>query len=816
MANAGDPVTQTAVTALAWDPAGKDPGTDGLIALGIMNSGFYGYMFDVNADGTTQSDFRVYTAYGGEQFEQVPLSVAIGRRPTTPTPVAGFGQSNSTLQLVDTTQTGGQSLSTGTLPNGGVAVNTVPRSDGSGGTDWAVATQNGGGDDDIGKVVGVMFEDIGTTTLKAQNLAVDDQGKQVTQLADAASYRKWFPGYKLGRIALINSSAEEVTVKLASDSAAGAGCWYEPSNDPNAFPDVGVVLEPGQTQSQYYTVGAYTAGVGEGGCSTVPSPQDKSGAWRGYLSITPTDRRADARLVNVQLNRNWTIDAASDQTGGSITLTPPPAADPTPTGAPGMPYGYQTFTIGGPPAPVPVPIAPATKAAPTLTVHKLSGPTRNIGNGVYRLDVGSTAWTFTGSSSASPQIQAVIPPYRAQGLFNGNWFDLGGFLPPGPLRAKTTTDANHKVTTNVTVSPGTFYWENPWGTGTQYTQLRITLGADPDGVSSSSVTLAGAPTYGTPVNLSQMTLTPPTASANPVVPNGVDAAQVTVAITPNTGATNPPALPPSDPTYKSVYYRAGSTLITNLYDYCPTAGPPTCKLGDVGNQYDSFIGVQPSATAYPGGGQTATRRGALASYDYVSNTLTKDDGTITITGYVGLSSAQLSTPATLGVSAGTGAPNPLATSGDGRNGFSIEGCNDFNVGGTCVLPTIVNPDNPTSANTSPALYQAGSSENPLGPLLGMQLMTQAQTAAVGSLPLIWTATYAPTLASSVINAPTAAYAVQLAVPDRFPSYTGGQTPIVPKVDATVVSHGVSVTTTIKVPAATSGQAKIPKAKRARR
>ena len=795
MNNPGDPASQTAITALAWDPAGKAAGSTGLITLGIMTAGFYGYMFDVNSDGSVQSDFRVYTGLGGITLTDVPLSVAIGRRPNDPRPVAAFVGSKFTTTLVDTTLTNGSPLATATIPGGGVAVNAVPRPDSTGGTDWAVATQDGAGDDGVGKVVGVMLRDDGTNSLKAQPLGVDDQGNAVTQLSDAASYRSWFPGYKQGRFALTNNSADEVTVQLAADSASRSGCWYAPDGDPDALPANGVVLEPGES-SGYYTLGAYTAGVGEGGCATVPSDEDQSGAWRGYVTVTPTNRPADTRLVNVQLNRNWSVDPASDQTGGSITLTPPAAPDPTPTGKPGMPYGYQTFSIDGPAAPV-------ATVAPTLAIHQVSGSVRFKTNGVYRIDVGASTWTLTGSTTAAPQIQAVLPPFRVQGLYQGVWSDIGGFLPLGKLSAKNSTDAKGVVTSTVSVSGGTFFWENVWGSTTPYTQLQVVLGTGSNPPTSNPVTLAGAPTYGPSQDIAQFTLSPPTGGATPV-PNGIDAIPIQLA----TNATNGPTKLPSDPAYKSIYYRAGTTLITNLYPVVGCSNPDLALCYD----YDSFIGVQPSVTSYPVGGQTATRQSSLSAYDYLSTTLTKAEGTIQITGYVGVA-ASPTAPATVNVAAGTAVPSSTL-SGDGRKGFSVEGCNEFSPGGTCRLPTIVNPNTPSSTTTQPALYQAGSGENPAGPLLGMQMITQAQTA--DALPLIWTSNYAPKLTSSVVAAPSSSYSVKLQSPDKFPAYSDGTNSITPQVDATLVSHGVSVTiTAIPVPPPpSSGAAK--NAKKGRR
>ena len=710
----GDPVSQTAVTALAWDPAGRT-GTKGLLAIGTMDWGWIGYLVDVGSDGSAGS-WQAYQAPGGRLLSQVPLGAAIGRRPNDDTPVAAFALSNFTVQLVDTSQTTVSPLATGTLPGGGVAVNAVPRADSTGGTDWAVAIQGGPGVGNVGKVVGTMFRDTGTGSLTPQPLAVDDQGNSVNQLPDAASYRSWFPGYKQGRFRLKNSSADEVTVTLAADSAAKSGCWYTPDGDPDALPADGIVLEPGQTSS-YYTLGAYTAGVGEGGCSSVPSPEEQAGAWRAYLSVAPTNRPADTRLVDVQLDRNWTVDATSDQTGGSTTLAAPASLDPTPTGAAGMPYGYQTVTIGGPAAPTP-------GTAPSLSIHRVAGPTRTSA-GVYRVDVGPSTWTVTGSTAAAPQVQAVIPPFHVQGLNGTTWTDIGGFLPLGKLSATTSTAGNGVVTSTVTVGGGTFYWENIPATAPPttppapppYSQLQVVLGGGTNPPTAGPVTLAGSPTFGPAEDIAQMNLVGPSATggnATPL-PNGVDAVPVQVSLTPTSG----PVLPPSDPAYKSVYYRfADGALVTNLYPVasCSVSDPTVCQNYD----YDSFVGVQASVTAYPlGGGQTSTRRGSATAYDYVSTTLTAANSPEVITGYPGLASVALSTVATLSVGAGAASPSSTVAGGqNGRAGFSIEGCSDVSGSGTCVLPSITNPNNPSSTTSTPALYQAGSTQTPGRPAAG--------------------------------------------------------------------------------------------------
>ena len=77
----------------------------------------------------------------------------------------------------------------------------------------------------------------------------------------------------------------------------------------------GVTLAAGQTR-QRSTSWVPTPRGPDGKCGAT----DVSGEWRGYLVVTPVARPADARLVNLHLKRDWTLDV-SDQTGGSTTVS---------------------------------------------------------------------------------------------------------------------------------------------------------------------------------------------------------------------------------------------------------------------------------------------------------------------------------------------------------------------------------------------------------------------------------------------------------------------------------------------------------------
>ena len=350
---------------------------------------------------------------------------------------------------------------------------------------------------------------------------------------------------------------------------------------------------------------------------------------------------------------------------------------------------------------------------------------------------------------------------------------------PGGNDVYTTVTMGTKTTPS-----GTFFWENPLG-ATAYTQLRVVLGGTEgsDLRISDPVTLATAQPYGPQEDISDMTVTPPNNGNATPVPNGVDAIPVQVAISPTSALSNPPALAASDPAYKSVYYRfpQGNALVTNLYPIDPT---PPADCADPCYAYDSYIGIHPQVTAYPtvGGSKTGV------AYDYASTTLSNDDGTVQLVSYVGLAKTWQTTTGTVTVGAGSSVPSSIIDSGDGRNGFSVEGCAE----GTCRLPTIT--------ATQPALYQAGSAKS--GPQLGFQFSTQAVTSDQ-TLPLVWSGNYRPPLASSGLTT-NSSYLVRLTSPNKFVANTTANPTVSQRFDTTLVGHGVSLTLErIPVPPATT-------------
>ncbi|GAA3627398.1 hypothetical protein [Microlunatus ginsengisoli] len=766
-----DPGTQTVVTAISFLP---NDGQQRLIIC-VMGISTQVYVVSLLSSGQPNVSHAIATLTGDTNFSSIPLSAAGGYRPNSDgARVATVGMSNGTMPLIQTDNLSPSVINTTTLAAPAVAINPVPRLDTTGGTDWAVATQTGA---DIGNGVGQMFRDNGTTLI-AQKLSIDDNGTTQNYAPDRTSFRSWFPGYRQGRFRLVSGTDGPTVIKLWSDFRSGAGCWLAYDSDGNAFPEDGITLLPTQEQSAYFTLGAYTAGVGEAGCSQDPSV-DGAGSWRGYLSFTPLERPGDTRIVGLNLNKAgadpWTVDT-SDQAGGSTGLIVIPEHDPS---LPVMPYGYHTFYFPGPVGPIPGP-------APALTAYRLSGPVRNVTNGVYRIDVGKLSWTVSeGDDAGTTQIQTVTSPLRVQGLSGTTWTDLGGFMPL-VKPASSTSNGVTTITMGTNTTPaGTFYWENPLN-GPAYTQLRV-QNANDDGTSTSTpVVLANTAPYGPAESLSQITLTPPNNGNATPVPNGVDAAPVQVAISAANAQPGAPVLDASDLAYKSVYYRdPQGHLVTNLYPVDPT---PASGCSTPCYSYDSFIGVQPGVTAYPTVGVSKSGQ----SFDYVTTTLAAEDGTEQLTSYVGLAKTPLSSPGTVTVGGTTSTPNSSISGGDGRAGFSVEGC----VEGTCRIPAIT--------ATQPALYQAGSQD--AGPSIGFQQATQATT-SLESLPLTWKGNYQPALATSPLSI-SSSYLIRLASPNNFPANTTSNPTVAQTVDITLVSHGQPLSLErIGVPAATTSAVK---------
>jgi hypothetical protein len=693
--------SQTPPVALAWDPAGS-----GLLAIGVMTYWHVGYFVDVKADGTL-GQTNVWTFAAGDNLDFFPLSVAIGRE-SDGSPVAAFGMNDGTLNMVDPRITSGGELATfrGNA-NAIVAITPLPRIDGSsGGDDYAVVIHQRDGNPTFGYGAALRFDQAKASLsyLRLRPAAGSDTGDFLPNLD---TFRSWYPGYRSGRFAITNTSADTVSVQLAAREQPGLGCWFAPGwADASAFPEQPVTIEPGAT-SATYSMGAATAGS-DGACGA----DDATAGWRGYLLVTPSSRPGDARLVNLTLNENHTVDV-SDQAGGGMTVSAALTGHSPPTA-----FGTWTITVAGPPP-------PAATSAPQIRAARITSQGTGKGSTVYRIDVGSTQWSVPGAVAPHPQVQATLPPLSVAGSVDGTQYvTLGSFLPLGTLNRSGST---------LTVGGGTFFWENPTGQPA-YRYLRVTAGADQ--VSNVvDLNTADPPTLNTRITSIQVTATKTAVNTATPAPNGLDQAQLLITIAAGT------TLPGSDPAYQTVYYRdEGDNLITNLY-----------RPG----QYDDFVGVQPVAGAYPNSGTTAasTRRfraQAQLAYDYVTtNSASKRQ----VQAYVGVSNAR---PANVTVQ-GTELDIQAASATGAASGFSLEGCTDFQGSRSCPIAPV------TAAR--PAVYQAGSADT--GPLVGALFLAQASN-AVSDLPLTWKPADHQYLASSAVSLPTGTLA-KLAGVDRYPS-----------------------------------------------
>ncbi|MET0693582.1 MAG: hypothetical protein ABWY56_06605, partial [Propionibacteriaceae bacterium] len=698
--------SQTPVSALAFDPSGS-----GLLAVGVVSIGIVSLTLTVNPDGSNTGTQGSLVLLGGDDLEPFPLSVTFGRR-ATGTNVAAFGYNSGGVLLADPHQLGAQAIAGGGGPAGISAINAIPRTDGSGFDDYAIAMQTSS--DVAGPMIGqLMSWTVGTEALAAQPVTVDTAGNSSNLLPDRTSFLNWFPGYKQGRFQLKNNSSEPVTVQLKALPEAAYGCWWAGTwaDGAGPFPTTGsgVTLDPGDT-SDPYVMGAYTGGA-KGLCGT--DADDVTGDWRGYLVITPVGRPADTKLVNVQLGRNWAVDI-SDQTEGSTTVTGSRIGQ-------GGAFGSWMLTVDTPAAPTLIPPA-AGATVPIVTASAVTSSKRNRAT-VYRFDVSAMTWTVPGATTPPPpgvpdnaSTQVLIPPLQVQGTNDGiTWLPIGSFMPVGKLSRSgqviTVGDPSASVG-----GGGTFFWENPLpptrGPNSPllpvWTQIRVVAGTQASApVVLSSLTPPDLPSTA----ISSVTISagsdPTTGAAVTPAPNGVDQSRLQVALTAG-GVT----LPANDPGYRSVYYRTdGDNLVTNLYD--PTA-------------YDEFVGVQPLAGAGSALTKTATRGSGsvpVPAYDYLSTTSTTQRS---VTAYVGLSvTAKGSQTVTV-----EGTALDINPAGTAAPGFSLEGCADFkdSTTGTCYITPV--------ADGLPALYQAGSDAT--GPIIGAQLSYPARN-SVADLPMEWQA-----------------------------------------------------------------------------
>ncbi len=628
------------------------------------------------------------------------MSAAVGQGPTGE-PVAALGlDGGGSLQLFDnpTASTGEispTSTSPANAPNAVVAINPIPRVDGtSTATDYALSYQPGS---DIGSGPGGLLRWDGTSSAPT-NLPISP-GSNLAP--DRESFRSWYPGIKEGRLQFTNSSSEPVTVTLHARPQPAYGCWYAPSwADAPAFPSQPVTVAAGQI-SAIYAMGAFTAGA-QGGCAAA----DVTGAWRGYLAVTPVSHPADARVVDLRLNRDMTVTLdPKDQAGGSTSVT---ITHEHPVNQPKVEVGgaFGLWNVN-----VDTPAAPTPQAAPAVAPFRLTTPQSGRAD-VYRFDVAATTWSVPGANvqNAPSQVEAVIPPLTVQGSVDGtNWVTLGLLQPPGAPSSESGT---------VTVGSSSFFWENP-PAAPNYRQIHVLAGS----LASPAVVLAGLPVpTASASRISQITLTKGLSNTATPEPNGLDQAALEVQI--SAGSV---VLPGTDPAYGSVYYRDESdNLITNLYQP---------------GGYASFVGVQPLPGAYPNTTLSALPAGSVAGY-----LSTTSLSLHSVQGLVGISNVRGSQPLNVQAAALNIQPAPSQS-----GGFVLAGCADFSNSAVCQVPAL------------PALYQAGSPAT--GPLTGVLLVTQGQN-AVADLPLQWPANLgAQNLASTGLN--TSAATITLNDPTDF-------------------------------------------------
>ncbi len=700
---------QTPATALAFDPAGT-----GLLAVGALEYGNVGYSVQVDGNAHITS-YQTWNFQPGTGLLPSPMSAAIVHD-SSGRPLVAMGMTDGTVRLVDPTVSGANVVaSSPATGNAVVAINPIPRIDDTGGADdYAVAEQSGS--DIVNTTGAVLRYDEADQTIGKQALAAGG-GHNLPR----TDFQSWYPGYKTGRFTVTNNSPDQVTVTLLQRSVSGYGCWYAPSfaDGGQAFPQTtpGLTLASGQTSPTEYVMGAYTAST-DGSCQG----SDASAQWRAYLVVTPTAHPADARVVDLHLNKTLTAgpevcDPADlqttgvdvcDQVGGSITVTA--TRQPAQLAA----FGLYSINIGGPALPTPT-------ASPQITATRLTVSPRNTNN-VYRFDVGPMTYNVPGMTAAQPQIQAVLPPLTVEGSTDGvNWTNLGLYMPVNKLNSSGSTITVGSTTGSPgATGSGSFFWQNA-ASGPAYTNIRVQAGTTPPSPSTTGIVLGSLPAP--PPAASRITTVVASSGKNTssttvaLEPNGVDQAQVGVVISASA------ALPTSDPAYNSVYYTDEyGSVVTNLY----RQDDPTCSSTSC---YANFVGAQPSAGAYPNTPSSgSSRRDVVAGtvdYDYVSST----GASRLITAHAGTGPGATVQPITI-----NGNTLDLTSSGTtAATGFSLEGCADFaNNSTTCTLAPITTPT--AGASGRPALYQARVPDG--GPLLGAQLLYQAQNSQ-GSLPLNW-------------------------------------------------------------------------------
>jgi hypothetical protein len=660
---------QTPVTALAFDPSGS-----GMLSVGVLSPGTVGYVIRVQGDGTVGGVTTSALTGNGSYGESV-LATGWGQR-ADGSPVVVYSLDDGTLRLIDPSSTGTVStLATGQAPVTIVAINSIPRFDGSVGvTDFATAAQTVPG---VLEGIGLAFRWDGSSP--SMTLLPVSAGSPPTQIGSWEEFRRWYPGIKEGRLVIANTSAEPVTVTLKTDPGSSSGCWYAPAwADAPAFPPGGVTVPAGQTSTQY-TMGAYTAGS-DGLCAA------SGDMWRGYLVVTPVAHPADQRLVRLLLNPNMSVDVASNQAGGTTT-----AAISLVTVAAGA-FGRWQLTVGTPAAPGPQ-TAPTVAAARVTTAAMTSGPP------VYRFDVTGATLSLPGSYAD----QMTLPPLVVQGSTNNGttWTNLGSIVPS--VAPSITPQADG--TALLQLGPSTVWWENPAGSPA-YTQIRVGFGTGT--LQSAPVTLANLPAPTDPPSTSTQgpQVAAPGGIAQPV-DSGIDQAPLSVQVL----DANSNVLPVTDSHYARIYYRqkASNALVTGLL---PPGGTP------------DLVTVTPYAgAAYPNNGSADIGApGVFRGYHYVATTSTQDQK---IVGY--LSYGDAAPLNTQDIEIHAAAINPAPSGSTVAAGLSLTGCSDFTGGGCRLAATSTS----VSGAVTPVMYTAPSNQQ-----LTVGLLTALQaTTAVSTLPL---------------------------------------------------------------------------------
>jgi hypothetical protein len=203
-----------------------------------------------------------------------------------------------------------------------------------------------------------------------------------------------------------------------------------------------------------------------------------------------------------------------------------------------------------------------------------------------------------------------------------------------------------------------------------------------------------------------------------------------------------------------------NALLTNLF-------PPP------GGDVTSFIGVSPSAGAYPnngsaGGGQA----GSFDGFHYVATTSTIDQRII---GYLAINASPPGFSNPIDVHASAIAPVNNTTSA--ANGITLAGCADF-APSTCLLAPITTG---TSGALTPAMYLDTSNGVQIGLLTALEAST-----AVSTLPLQHASGTAEHLLGS---APLTVSTATATLTDTSAFQQGD------RVDTTLVTHGMLVSLT---------------------